>query len=489
MSPRPKRSLLFLVAISLTSTFGSAQGRHFAEPTRFSPDLTRQVLQLEHAALHSDYAYLQVAHLTENIGPRLTGSAQAAKAVEYVAQELRHLGLDVKTEAVMVPHWVRGAEAASLVAWPGMAEGTQQKMVVTALGGSTATPAEGVTAEVVVANSFDELTALGADKVKGKIVLFNAGYDKRLAEIGIGEAEYGNAVIYRAIGASAAAKLGAVASVIRSVGSTEFRLPHTGALSYAEDAPKIPAGAVTAEDADTISHLAAQGAVKMHLTLTPQTLPDVQSYNVIADLKGSEHPEQVVIVSGHLDSWDLGTGAIDDAAGVAVAMQTAQLLKQMKLTPKRTIRVIAWMNEENGSRGSLGYFADHKNDIQNHVAAIESDLGAGHPAGFLMHVPQAAADMLAPFTGLLADSGAILMHNGPDAPGADITPLDAAGVPTFGIWQDSRTYFHYHHTPADTLDKIVPRELQENAAAMAGLAWTLANIPQALPHNPVASGQ
>ncbi len=486
MFPVHKLSLLLLLSASILLTVAaSAQYRRLAPPAKFSPELTRQILQVEHAALSSDYAYRQVAHLSENIGPRLTGSAQAAKAVEYVAEELRKLGLDVKTEPVMVPHWVRGAETASLVSWPGMADGTQQKIIVTALGGSVATPPDGVTAEVVVVDNFDELAALG-DKVKGKIVFFNAKYDKRLAEIGIGEAAYGSAVVYRAIGASAAAKLGAVATVIRSVGSADYRLPHTGAMIYQADAPKIPAGAVTAEDAETIAHLATQGAVKMHLTLTPQTLPDLQSYNVVADLKGSEHPEQVVIVSGHLDSWDLGTGAIDDGAGVAVAMETANVLKQLKLTPKRTIRVIAWMNEENGGRGSAGYLAAHRSEVANHVAAIESDLGAGHPAGFAMHISQPAADMLAPFQGLLSDSGAILLRNGSDAPGADISPLDTAGVPTFGNWQDSRTYFHYHHTPADTLDKIVPRELQENAAAMAALAWTIANLPEALPHNPVA---
>ena len=206
-----------------------------------------------------------------------------------------------------------------------MAENTTQKIVLTALGGSVATPAEGLTAEVVVVRNFDELEALGRDKVAGKIVLFNYHYDKQMAAQSRAGEAYGHAVKYRGEAPSAAGKLGAVAALIRSVGSAEYRLPHTGQTNYAKDVPKIPAGAVTAEDADLIAALAPQGTVRMRLTLTPQTLPDAVSYNVIGDLKGSEFPEQIIIVSGHLDSWDLGTGAIDDAAGVAVSMETANL--------------------------------------------------------------------------------------------------------------------------------------------------------------------
>jgi Zn-dependent M28 family amino/carboxypeptidase len=217
------------------------------------------------------------------------------------------------------------------------------------------------------------------------------------------------------------------------------------------------------------------------LTLTPQTLPDAPSFNVIADLKGTEHPEQVIIVSGHLDSWDLGTGAIDDAAGVAVAMQVAQLCKQLNLRPKRTIRVIAWMNEENGLVGGRTYATNHAAEIANHIAAIESDLGAGHPVGFSGHMSAKALEMVGPLSGILQSSGAGIIRRSETAQGADISPLDAAGVPTFAPIQDNRTYFNYHHTAADTLDKIVPRELAENAAVVAVLAYALANLPQPLP--------
>jgi carboxypeptidase Q len=447
----------------------------------FPPQLIAELKQLHNAALSSNYAYVQLAHLCNNIGPRLSGSPQAQQAAQYVAAELSRLGLEVQLEKVMVPHWVRGIETGELLQFPGQAPGTTQKIVLTALGGSVPTPAEGLTAEVIVTDSFEHLASLGREKVAGKIVLFNTRFDKQLAAEGFGGDAYGQAVVYRGSGPSAAAQLGAVASLVRSVGGADYRLPHTGALGYTIGTPKIPAAAVAAEDADLIAYLTAQAAVRMHLTLTPQTLPDVQSYNVIADLKGSEHPEQVVIVSGHLDSWDLGTGAIDDGAGVVVAMQVAQLIKGLGLRPKRTIRVIAWMNEENGSMGGRTYAEDHKADFGNHIAAIESDLGAGHPVGFSAHVNAKALEMLQPITAVLQASGAGIIRQSQNAEGSDVSPVDAAGVPTFAPIQDNRTYFNYHHTAADTLDKIVPRELAENGAVMAVLAYAIANLPEPLP--------
>src|SRR5262249_17324308 len=272
------------------------------------------------------------------IGPRLSGSLQAGHAVQYVAEEMRKLGLDVKLQKTMVPHWVRGAEAGELTQFPGMASGIRQKIVLTALGGSVATPPEGLTTQVIVVNNFDELNALGQEEVRGKIVLFNTKFDEQLQAQGYGLEAYRQSVIYRSGGAVAAARLGAVAALNRSAGGGAYRLPHTGATRYADGVQQIPAAAITAEDADLIPNLAAQGEVKMRLILTPQTLPDVESFNVVAGLKGSESPDQVIIVSGHLDSWDLGTGALDDAAGVAVAMQVANLCRQLNLKPKRTIR-------------------------------------------------------------------------------------------------------------------------------------------------------
>lgn len=442
-----------------------------------SDHLTQELIALREAALADDYAYQQTAHLTENIGPRPAGSPQAQAAADYVADELRQLGLEVKLEEVKVPHWLRGVETAELVTYPGQATGTTQKIVLTALGGNIPTPAEGLTADVVVIDNFDQLKALGRQAVAGKIVLFNEFFDRRKAAAGFASEAYGEAVAYRGGGARAAAELGAAASLVRSVGGADYRIPHTGwSLSAG-----IPAGAVTSEDADLIAHLVSQGRVRMHLTLTSQNGPDVTGYNVIGDLKGAEHPEQVVIVSGHLDSWDLGTGAIDDAAGVAVAMETAKLVQQLHMHPKRTIRVIAWMDEENGGRGHDAYAKDYAGEFANHVAAIESDFGAGHPLGFDAKVSERALPLLKPVQKLLRPLGANLIRLTANSPGADIAPLAKVGIPTLGIMQDGRAYFNYHHTAADTLDKIVPQELRENAAAMAVMGYALANLPEPLP--------
>jgi carboxypeptidase Q len=448
-----------------------------ATQQNFPPLLLQQLSAIKAAALNDDYAYRQVAHLTENIGPRPSGSPQARAAAEYVAAELHKLGLEVRLQQVTVPHWVRGAETAALVEYPGMVPNTTQKIVLTALGGGTSTPADGLTADVVTVDTFDELTALGRDRVAGKIVLFNELFDKQKAAAGVAFASYGEAVRYRAAGPKAAADLGAVAALVRSVASADYRLPHTGFSFPAA----IPAAAVAAEDADLIVHLAAQGKVRMHLTLTPQKLPDETGYNVIADLKGFEHPEQIVIVSGHLDSWDLGTGAIDDGAGVVIAMETAEILQRLHLRPARTLRVIAWMDEETGGSGSKAYATEYANDFPHHVAAIESDAGAAHPLGFDVKVIPAAIDALRPVQTALQSIGATVLQATTFPPGADIAPLSDAGVPAFGIMQDSRTYFHYHHSAADTLDKIVPSELRENAAAMAVLAYALTNMKDPLP--------
>jgi carboxypeptidase Q len=451
-----------------------------ATPIVFSPQTLVDLKRLRQAALASDYAYKRVAHLADNIGPRLSGSGQAAKAVEYVASELKAIGCDVQLEKVMVPHWVRGEETAALIQFPGQAENTTQKIVLCALGASVATTADGIEADVIVVRNFDELKLLPRDKVTGKIVLFNYPFDKQMAAEGRAGEAYGEAVVYRSKGPSAAARQGAVACLIRSVGGADYRLPHTGQTDYAHDAPKIPAGAVTAEDADLIADLLRQRPVKMKLVLTRQTLPNIESANVIGDIKGSEHPEQVVIISGHLDSWDLGTGAIDDAAGVGVSIETANLIQKLHLKPKRTIRVIAWMNEENGLAGSKQYAKDHQTEWANHFAAMEIDGGAGHPIGIHIKGKPEVKKMLAPVAAILQESGAGILDL-VDHCGADIEPLEKAGVPAFSPIQDSRFYFNYHHTAADTLDKIVPKELAENSAVVTVVAYALANMEQPLP--------
>ena len=446
-------------------------------PPALSKETIEQLQAIRDAALSSDYAWNQLAHLTENIGPRPAGSAQAQAAAEYVAAELRKLGLEVRLEPAQVSHFVRGEENAELVEFPGQPAQATQKIILTALSGGSATPPDGITADVVVVHSFDELTALGRDKVAGKIVLFNVRYDERKALGGFAFEAYGDAVQYRGKGGQAVAALGGAAALVRSVGGAEYRLPHTG-FSY--PAP-IPAAALVAEDADLVEHLAAQGQVRMRLTLTPQHLPDTTGYNVVADIKGSEHPEQVIVVSGHLDSWDLGRGAIDDGAGVVISMATAELLQRLHLRPRRTLRVIAWMDEENGGGGHDAYARDYASTMPNHIAAIESDAGAGHPLGFSAKMSSAAMTTLRAILDVLRPIGSTVIRPTNYSPGSDIEPLVDAGVPGLGIIQDGRRYFDYHHTPADTLDKVDPQELRENAAAMAVMGYALASMPEPLP--------
>jgi hypothetical protein len=393
---------------------------------------------------------------------------------------MRALGAEVTLEKAKVPHWIRGAETAEVVAWPGQTPGTTQKVVLTALGGSVATPDEGLTAEVVVVENWKQLNALPPGAVKGKILLFNHKFDKELAAQGGGGEAYGGGVIYRGAGPIAGATAGAAAVLVRSVGGADFRLPHTGMTEYTDGVTKIPAAAVTAEDADMLKDLTSQGPVKLHLTLTPKALPDADSFNVIADWKGTEHPEQVVVASGHLDSWDLGTGAIDDGAGVVVSMQVIHLLHDLGIHPRRTVRVIAWMSEEEGSEGAAQYMIDHKDDAANHIGAIESDLGADHPTGIYYAGKPALGQWLRPVAEVLDAIGAESLTSSPET-GEDIEGLTEKGVPSFAPIQDSRFYFNYHHTAADTFDKVDPKHLNENAAVMAVLAYALADSQETAP--------
>ncbi|MGA3010094.1 MAG: M20/M25/M40 family metallo-hydrolase [Terracidiphilus sp.] len=451
-----------------------------AGPSAWTSEQLATMVRLRDAALTDPYALDQLRYLSDNIGPRLSGSPQAERAVDYVAAQMRALGAEVTLEKATIPHWVRGAETAELVSWPGQTPGTTQKIVLTALGGSVATPAEGLTAEVVVVGNWSQLRALSPDAVKGKILLFNHPFDKELAAEGRGFEAYGDAVAYRGAGPIAASSVGAVAVLVRSVGGADFRLPHTGLTVYTNGVPKIPAAAVAAEDAELLKNLTSQGPVSLHLTLTPQTLPDVVSHNVIADWKGVEHPEQLVVVSGHLDSWDLGTGAIDDGAGVVVSMQAIHLLHDLGIHPRRTVRFIAWMSEEEGSEGAAAYNADYHDQVASHIAAIETDAGADHPTGIDYTGKPALGQWLRPVAGVLDAIGARSLESSSET-GEDISGLAANGVPSFAPLQDSRFYFNYHHTAADTFDKIDPRHLNENAAVVAVLTYALADSPQPSP--------
>ena len=428
-----------------------------------------QELLIDHILANSR-AYDHLAYLSDKIGPRLSGSRNAEKAVRWTTRQFRAWGIDVRNERVMVPHWVRGIERGRLVSH-------DQPLVLTALGGSIATPPSGITADVVEVTSWEQLEKLGRAKIAGKIVFYNAPMDMALVESGRAFEAYSKAVIFRGAGASRAAEHGAVAAVIRSVASASLRTPHTGSLRYDPKQPKIPAAALSTEDADLVHRLLARGdRVRMQLTLTPRTLPDVASANVIAEIRGSERPEEIVLIGGHLDSWDLGTGAIDNGSGCAMIMETMRAIRELGIRPKRTIRAVLFMNEENGLRGARAYFAGvaAREELHRHVAAIETDAGAAPPTGFITTYSGTA------LTGI--ERRARVLHR--IAPmrftsskhtGADTSPLVDAGIPGFGLVPDPRHYFDYHHSAADTLDKVDPKALAQNTAAIAGLAWVLAN--------------
>lgn len=407
-----------------------------------------------------------LTYLTDNIGARPSGSKSADLAVEWTVSQFKAWGVPVHTEAVKVPHWVRGVETGTLISH------NDQRLVLTALGGSVATPPKGLTADVIEVASFDELKGLG-EKVKGKIVYYNNPMDMALVTSKRAFEAYSKAVIFRTEGASRAAAYGAVAVLIRSVGSASLRTPHTGAMHYDPKVPKIPAAALTAEDALLIHRLLNhRERVTVHLTLDTKVLPEVTSANVIAEIKGSEKPEEIVLIGAHLDSWDLGTGAIDDGAGVAMVMETMRLIKEAGVTPKRTVRCVLFMNEEFGLSGGRAYFAAHKGE--KHVAAIESDAGAAPPTGFLTTLKGDALAALEKRLGPLKSVHAETLDSQAET-GADTSPLTEAGVPGFGFIPDPLHYFDYHHTPADTLDKVDPNELAQDAAAIVGLTWILAD--------------
>jgi carboxypeptidase Q len=417
-------------------------------------------------ALEDNRAYEMLYELTTTIGHRLSGSPQAAQAVEWSRKTMERLGFDrVWLEPVMVPRWVRGTEEAATV----LASGTRKAIPlnITALGGSIGTSPEGITAEVVEVKSFEELRALG-EKAKGKMVFFNRPMERSL--FNTFEA-YGRAVNQRSRGAIEAARVGGVAALVRSMTTRIDNFPHTGAMGYVDTIPKIPAAAISTKDAELLSKLLAEEKrVTVQLRLSAHTLPDVESANVIGELRGTEKPEEVIVLGGHLDSWDKGQGAHDDGAGCVQAIEALRLLKELGLKPKRTIRAVMFMNEENGLRGGLAY-AEKARPGEKHLAAMESDAGGFTPRGFGVGDSSAHAKLVK-WAPLFAPIGAdrITLGGG----GADIAPLARKGVPPIGLTVDSHRYFDYHHSDNDTIEAVNERELALGAAMMAILAYVIA---------------
>ena len=416
------------------------------------------------AALTSDHAYSRLAHLTDHIGNRLSGSENLERAIEWAIAEMKRDGLDnVRGEKVMVPHWVRGEESLEMVT------PVPRKLQMLGLGNSVGTPAQGIAADAIVVRSFAELDRLG-EQVRGKIVVYNAPY-----------VNYGATVQYRLHGASRAARYGAVAALVRSITPLALQTAHTGAMNYDPNQPKIPVAAVTIEVAEFLQRMNDRGDhPRLRLKMEAKFLPDAESANVIAEIKGSEKPDEIVLISGHFDSWDVGQGAHDDGGGCIVAWETVRLLKELGLKPRRTIRVVLWTNEENGLRGGNAYRDAHRAEIPKHVLAIESDSGVYRPEGFGLAAtaPLQVRSNMQEIAKLLSGIGADQIAE--DGGGADIGPITREGVVGASLDVDGAHYFDIHHTQADTLDKVNPRELALCVATMAVMAYVVADLPESL---------
>ncbi len=419
--------------------------------------LSPELQSLKEIAMNGSHGYDIVEGLTTEIGQRLAGTEAEARARDWTVAKFKEIGLqNVRVEEFTMPGWIRGEETASILA------PFAQDMYITSLGGSVATPEGGVTAPIAYFKTFQDLENAPEGGLEGKIVFISGKMKK--APDGAG---YGPANLKRQRGATEAGKRGALAVVIRSVGTDSHRFPHTGQMRYAKDVAPIPIGALSAPDADQLERLLERGQeIEMKLTLTPKAIGPVTSGNVIGEIVGTEKPEEIVVIGGHLDSWDLGTGAIDDGAGVGISAGAAQVILEAGLKPKRTIRVIAFGAEEVGLLGAFAYAEKHKDDLKNHVLATESDFGAEPPYEVQMGV-KSGQDVIK----AMAAAMNLPMSDAPTSGGPDIIPMANAGVPVMRFQQDGTDYFDLHHTPDDTLDKIDPEDIAINTWAFALMAW------------------
>jgi carboxypeptidase Q len=447
--------LLYLFIVSLTySQIRSDTSRPYTS-------IARQIIE---AGLKKCMAYETLRELTSNIGPRLSGSRQAEMAVHWGKKTMEKFGFDsVWLEPVMVPHWVRGKVEEAEILMP-----EKRKLNICALGGSIATPKEGITAEVIEVQSFDELNSLGK-QAKGKIIFFNRPMDP--TKFSTGEA-YGGAVNQRSSGAIEAARVGAVATLVRSMTTALDDIPHTGAMHYNDSIPKVSSAAISTSGANNLSDLLnKEKKVVLRLKLDCETLPDVESANVIGELRGTEKPNEVILIGAHLDSWDKGQGAHDDGAGCAHVIEALRLLKEVGVQPKRTIRAVLFMNEENGLNGAKAY-ASKERPNEKHIVALESDAGGFSPRGFGISADSLTFENIAKWSYLFEQIDANNFRKG--GGGADINELAKKGVPTIGVRVDGQKYFDYHHSDNDTFDKVDDRELELGAISIAILVYVLA---------------
>ncbi|MCC2605457.1 M20/M25/M40 family metallo-hydrolase [Planctobacterium marinum] len=428
-------------------------------------DTKNDIEALKNASSESQLAYEVVASLTREVGPRIAGSEGDKKAVLWAEDKLRSLGFDkVYKQPVRVRNWSRGLADANII------KPFEHKLVVTALGGSVATPEAGITAKVIMVDSLEDLKTRSVDEIKGNIVFINKRMERDRAGKG-----YGPVVIGRSRGAIEAAMLEAQAVIIRSVGTDQSRFAHTGAMQYSPDVEKIPAGALSNADADTLEYMFSQEApVKMHLNVQAKEHGWQTSYNVIGEITGTEKPEEIVLIGAHLDSWDEGTGALDDGAGVGIVTAAATLIKETLGATKRTIRVVLYANEEFGLIGAKEYAKANEQELGQIIVAAESDFGAGQIYQLDTRFAPAALPFVKELMQHLAPLG-IEEGTNTATGGPDISMLPAKGVPVVSLRQDGTHYFDYHHTPNDTLDKIAPEDIQQNQTAYAIFTYLMAN--------------
>src|SRR5687767_821225 len=455
-----QRLLLALLLIALPATVWTEAASDPAWLAQLRPDADR----LLRAATADDAAWRRLAALTDTFGHRLTGSENLQRAAQWTIAAMKADGLEnVRTEPVMVPRWVRGHESAEIVEPP------RHTLEVLGLGGTVATPPEGIEAEVLTVTSFDDLRARQSE-ARGRIVLFDVAFTN-----------YSDTVTYRTGGARTAALYGAVAVLVRSIGPIGLRTTHTGSVTYGGDQPRIPAAAVAAEDASRIVRLTTAGRkVRVRLVTSGTFGPDVETANVVAEIRGRERPDEIVLIGAHLDSWDVGTGASDDAAGCIVTWEALRLMKALGIRPRRTVRLVLWENEEHGLRGANAYAERYQAQASNHVFALEADSGLFAPASLGFTGTDAARQVMLRVGTLLASLNfpPIVAGGG----GADIGPIAMAGnVPTMAYLGDPSRLFLIHHTAADTIERIAPEEVSKAAAAIAIVTYAVAEMPERLP--------
>lgn len=420
-------------------------------------------------ALERGKSYSMLEYLTTKIGARLSGSQGAAKAVEWSKQVMEDSGFDsVWLQPLMVPHWVRGQKEIGSIR---SSKSKPVNVIVCALGGSVGTGPSGILAQVIEVKKLSELAELGEKNIKGKIIFFNRPMDSKLIQT---FAAYGGAGDQRRAGPSEAARYGAAGVIVRSLGSNLEDYPHTGSLSYKADIPKIPAIAISTRQADVLSQMLKEDKeLKFYMESHCEILDDVPSFNVVGEIKGSDYPEEIILVGGHLDSWDLAQGAHDDGTGCVQSIEVLRIFKSMGYKPKRTIRAVMFMNEENGLRGGQKYAELAKVNNEKHIVAIESDRGGFTPRGFTIggKTKETIKATIQSWKPMLEPYG--LSDFSQQGGGADIGPLEVQGTTVIGYLTDSQRYFNYHHTREDTFDKVDKRELELGAASMAALVYLI----------------